>query len=143
MTHPAIDRQRPATPAARPAPSVGQEPWRALRSSLAVRFVSRDGSELEPQSVGAPAKAGLLAGLEARQSIVKSYSRLEPKVLAKMPRSRRDAIKLIVHGFLEVRERGSGEFDFVFSLYRRRSSWTAGQLGIESLALERMVQPGR
>jgi hypothetical protein len=60
--------------------SLDREPWRALRSSLAVKFMSRRRNGWSADSISAQAKTEIISGLEARSAIIGGYSRIQSAV---------------------------------------------------------------
>lgn len=57
--------------------SLGREPWRAFRPSLAVQFTSRKRGGWCADSLSDDARAEILAGLEARSVIISRYSAIQ------------------------------------------------------------------
>lgn len=52
-----------------------REPWRELRSSVAIQFSSRKMRSWSVDQLSEAARAKMISGLESRRSIVRSYSR--------------------------------------------------------------------
>ena len=75
---------RPHTHASEPLVpqySLEREPWRALRSSHAIRFSTKRRKSWSPEEITGAVKAEIIAGLEARRSIVRSYAGLKAGLL--------------------------------------------------------------
>jgi hypothetical protein len=166
--------------------SLDREPWRALGSSLAVKFMSRRRSGWSADGISAQAKTEIISGLEARSAIIGGYSRIQSAVrdlVAKagfsVARGERrgpysaamkevlscakgltneggplsgdrqmwndlldrvqatvNAVDLIVHGFVEVREETSRSIVFRIDWWGRRQSFTSDDLKDTALTLE-------
>ena len=127
-------------PVKRPAvPSLEREPWRALRSSFATRFIGKRGGELQPDAVNPKERAELISALEARHLLGAVYAELKERAFVGVSEEQRATLDLLVFGSVDVRETKTGTFKLTFRSLKRKGHFTVQGLYATAFELRRLV----
>lgn len=130
----------PAEVVDRPAiPSLDREPWRALQSSLRIRFIGERGGELDAARVDPQARCELLSALEARHMLGSVYGTLKQRGFAGVTKDQRTTLDLLVFGFIDVRHLKTGEFRLDFRSSGRKGRFNVQELYSKAFELTRLV----
>lgn len=115
------------------------EPWRALQSSLSVRFIGQRGGEIDVDRVDPQARAELVAALDARHRLGSTYATFKSRNFAGISKGELATLDLLVFGFIEVRHLKTGEFRLDFRSFNRKARFTVQELYATAFKLRRLV----
>jgi len=130
----------PAEVIDRPAiPSLDREPWRALQSSLRIRFIGPRGGDLDAATVDPQTRSELISALEARHMLGSVYSTLKQRGFAGVSRDQQKTLDLLVFGFINVRHLKTGEFRIDFRSFGRKGRFNVQELYSKVFELTRLA----